>query len=239
MNDETAKRFAHLKSGARTDVGLKRRNNEDAHGEWQAQGVFCVADGMGGAQDGEVASRAVVESMSGVMPRLSAFDPPLSTEDREAAVARAVDAASAWIKNYADTQGKKGCGSTFAGVAFDPGDPSKALAMHAGDSRVYRIRGGKPLLVTHDHSVAEMAGVKDERQLSPMFRSMILRAVGIKPAVELERTPFDVREGDTVIICSDGLSRMVPDKEIAALAARQKRPPPSWNAPTRSAERTT
>ena len=219
MTDETSNRFSHLTFGVRTDVGRKRHNNEDSHGEWPAQGVFCVADGMGGAQDGEVASRAVVESLSGLLPRWAAFDPPLSQEDRLEALARGVNAASSWIKSYADSQGKKGCGSTFVGVCFDPSDPAKATALHAGDSRVYRIRGRKIVQVTRDHSVAEMAGVKDEKQLNPMFRSLILRAVGIKPAVETERTPVDVAPGDRFVICSDGLSRMVPDKEIAKIAA--------------------
>ena len=224
MNDETSKRFKHVRFGVRTDVGRKRHNNEDAHGEWPAQGVFCVADGMGGAQDGEVASRAVIESLSGLLPRWSVFDPPLAQEDRLVALARGVDAASAWIKNYADSQGKKGCGSTFVGIALDPSDPSKATALHAGDSRVYRIRGKKIVQVTRDHSVAEMTGVKDERELNPMFRSLILRAVGIKPKVETDRTPFDVAEGDWVVICSDGLSRMVPDKEIARIVVSSEGP---------------
>ena len=224
MTDETAKRFAHLKCGVRTDVGRKRHNNEDSHGEWPAQGVFCVADGMGGAEGGEVASRAVVESLSGVVPGFSRFDPPLSQGDRVSAIARGVDAASAWIKSYADTQGAKGCGSTFVGVAFDPSDPASAAALHAGDSRVYRIRGKKIVQITRDHSVAEMAGVKDERELSPMFRSMILRAVGIKPSVALDTTPFDVQEGDRVVICSDGLSRMVEDREIARIVSSREDP---------------
>lgn len=224
MTDETSKRFSHLKFGVRTDVGRKRHNNEDAHGEWPAQGVFCVADGMGGAQDGEVASRAVIESLAGLLPRWSAFDPPLAQEDRLEALARGVNAASAWIKAYADSQGKKGCGSTFVGICLDPGDPAKATALHAGDSRVYRVRGRKIVQITRDHSVAEMAGVKDEKQLSPMFRSLILRAVGIKPSVEIERTPVDVEPGDRFVICSDGLSRMVPDKEIAKLVAAADEP---------------
>lgn len=224
MTDETSKRFAHVKFGVRTDVGRKRRNNEDAHGEWPAQGVFCVADGMGGAQDGEVASRAVIESLAGLLPRWAAFDPPVAQEDRLDALARALDAASFWIKSYADSQGKKGCGSTFVGVCLDPADPTKAATLHAGDSRVYRVRGRKIVQITRDHSVAQMAGVKDEKELSPMFRSLILRAVGIKPAVETERTPMDVAKGDRILICSDGLSRMVPDKEIAKIAAEAETP---------------
>ena len=224
MSDPTSKRFSHVRFGVRTDVGRKRRNNEDAHGEWPAQGVFCVADGMGGAQDGEVASRAVVESLAGLLPRWTAFDPPMAQEDRLDALARSLDAASFWIKSYADSQGKKGCGSTFVGVCLDPADPAKATAVHAGDSRVYRVRGQKIVQITRDHSVAQMAGVKDEKELNPMFRSLILRAVGIKPAVETERTPFDVAEGDRVIVCSDGLSRMVPDREIAKIASEAATP---------------
>ena len=230
MTDETAKRFSHVKFGVRTDVGRRRKNNEDAHGEWPEQGFFCVADGMGGAQDGEVASRAVIESLSGLVPGFSKFNPPVAQPDRVHAIAVGVDAASAWIKNYADSQGKKGCGSTFVGVALDPADASKATALHAGDSRVYRVRGRKIVQITRDHSVAEMAGVKDERQLNPMFRSMILRAVGVKSQVETEETPFDLKEGDWVLICSDGLSRMVDDAEIAAICQSAGNPQGAANA---------
>ncbi len=230
MTDETAKRFSHVKFGVRTDVGRRRKNNEDAHGEWPEQGFFCVADGMGGAQDGEVASRAVIESLSGLVPGFSKFNPPVSQPDRVHAIAVGVDAASAWIKKYADSQGKKGCGSTFVGVALDPADASKATALHAGDSRVYRVRGRKIVQITRDHSVAEMAGVKDERQLNPMFRSMILRAVGVKSQVETEETPFDLKEGDWVLICSDGLSRMVDDAEIAAICQSAGNPQGAANA---------
>jgi hypothetical protein len=94
--------------------------------------------------------------------------------------------------------------------------------MHAGDSRVYRIRGRSIEQITRDHSAAELAGVKDENELNPALRGVILRAVGVEKTVQTEITPFDVAEGDWIVICSDGLSKMIPDKSIRKIVASAK-----------------
>lgn len=214
---EDLPRFGHIACAALSDVGRRRKNNEDSHGEWPEEGVFCVADGMGGARDGEVASRIVVEHLALALRKWGRISPPLALDDRLAIIEQTLDAASSWIFNYAETHDAKGCGTTFVGVAFDPADSGAAVALHAGDSRLYRVRGRKIAQITRDHSVANMAGVKNEAELDPAFRNMILRAVGINETVEVERTPFDVKDGDWVVICSDGLSKMISDADIARI----------------------
>ena len=212
------KPFAHLRHAAQTDVGRKRKNNEDSFGVFPALGVFCVADGMGGGDDGEVASAAVVRAVellaaSARPPANTAY----SSDDVADAIGGAVSSASKWIFERAAANDLKGCGSTFVGVCFDASRPSAAKALHAGDSRLYRIRGKSIKQITKDHSAAEMIGAKNEDEVNPMFRGMILRAVGTQPSVELEVTPFDVKEHDFVLICSDGLYRMVPEKKIVSI----------------------
>jgi len=208
--------YSHLSSFALTDVGCKRKNNEDAHQMFPEHGVFIVADGMGGAEDGEVASQAIVDELS---KTLKTFDPeqPLTCQAMQAWICHSVNEASAWILKRSNDRNKAGTGSTFVGVCFDPEHPDRAVALHAGDSRVYRIRGGDIQQVTRDHSLANAAGITDERDLNPKFRGVILRAVGLAVTTEVEASPFDVAEGDTVIVCSDGLSKMIEDAAIAKI----------------------
>ena len=210
--------FSHISHVALTDTGRKRKNNEDAFGEFPSIGVFCVADGMGGGDDGEVASAAAVHAVE-----LFAEKNPLpddatySIDDILAGIGRFVSNASRWIFNRTKERELKGCGSTFVGVCFDAANPSAAKAFHAGDSRLYRIRGKSISQITKDHSAAEVIGARDDDEVNPMFRGMVLRAVGTQPSVELEVTPFDVKEGDLVLICSDGLYRMVAEKKILSI----------------------
>jgi protein phosphatase len=212
--------YSHLTSFALTDVGCKRKNNEDAYQVFPEYGIFIVADGMGGAEDGEVASKAIVDELT---KTLKAFDPakPLSCAASQAWICQAVNDASAWILNRSNERSKSGTGSTFVGVCFDPEHPNKAVALHAGDSRVYHFRNNTSKLVTRDQSLANAAGIKDEKDLNPKFRGVILRAVGLAAKTEVEATPFDVAEGDTVIVCSDGLSKMAEDSVIAKIVHQE------------------
>ena len=209
--------YMHLSVAAVTDLGRKRKNNEDAFGTHRESGVFCVADGMGGAEDGEVASHATVDSVNASLGRLARNGKPLSLQAMQAVLTRAINDASAWIFKRSEELGSRGTGTTFVGVCFDPERPGSALALHAGDSRLYRLRHRTITQITGDHSAAALAGVKDEKDLNPMFRGVVMRAVGVKADVELEGTAFDVAEGDQVLLCSDGLTRMVSDEEILEL----------------------
>ena len=214
--------FSHLKYAARSDVGRRRSNNEDSYGVFPESGMFCVADGMGGGDDGEVASAATVQAVAHLAEGMK--DPPDEAYPAQVvadSLSVAVDAASRWIYCRAQERKLNGCGSTFVGVCFDPVSPGSAIALHAGDSRLYRFRDGELRQITRDHSAAELIGSSDE-EINPLFRGMIMRAVGVHPKVEIERTLFPVAEGDRILICSDGLTRMVPDGGIAdILSGRQ------------------
>jgi len=207
-----------IQVAALTDVGRIRNNNEDSYGSFPDVGVFCVADGMGGGDDGEVASTATVQAVARIVSDLT---PPsgcaFALEHVADALAGAVNEASGWICRRSKDRCLSSCGSTFVGLCLDAAHPQRAMALHAGDSRLYRIRGGGIQQLTADHSVAGMLGARDETEVNPMFRSMILRAVGVAPEVELARTPVDVAEGDRFLLCSDGLSRMVSDERILSV----------------------
>ncbi len=214
--------FGYIKAAALSDVGRKRKNNEDNFGAFPSIGVWCVADGMGGGDDGEVASAAVVREIEGFASKF-AFPSggAYSADDLARGIADAVDAASAWIFDRTKELRLSSCGSTVVGVVLDAVSPGKAVAFHAGDSRLYRIRGKKIKQITTDHSAAELIGAKDESKVNPMFRGMVLRAVGVRRNVDVELTDFDVKRGDRILICSDGLSRMVPDRELVKILSAE------------------
>jgi len=208
--------FAHLAFAGLTDTGLRRANNEDAFAVFPGHGACFVADGMGGAADGEVASQAAVDALAEMFQTFPA-EKPLSPEAKNAWVADAANKASSWIFERSKKNGKTGTGTTLAGVCFDPAEPGRAVALHAGDSRVYHVSGDKIRLVTRDHSFANEVGVEEESKLNPEFRNIILRALGLAPRVEMDATPFQFAAGDFILVCSDGLTRMVDDATIASL----------------------
>jgi len=212
--------FSHLTCGALTDVGVKRKNNEDSIKILPEYGVFCVADGMGGAQGGEVASQATVACLEQAFTQLSTPDAVASAAGKVRIIDRALNQASKWIKQRADKKGIKGTGTTAVVIAFDGRDPTKAAAVHAGDSRAYRYRSGELKQITRDHTVANAAGLEDESELPAMFKGVVTRAVGVNAVVELEQTPVDVAEGDIFLLCSDGLDKLMSDDDIAEYLKR-------------------
>ena len=207
--------FKHLSYSAQSDVGLARKNNEDAFGAFPEYGVFCVADGMGGGDDGEVASRTVVRFMGNFLrsypvPRDCAY----AMDDLLDGIRAVVNEASDWLFVRSRSLGLRNCGSTVAVLSFNGAFPQTAFALHAGDSRVYRFRKGALEQMTKDHSLAVSMGI-DEKRLTAKMRSVVMRAVGIESAVRLDSTVIEIEEGDRLLICSDGLTRMVPDKTIS------------------------
>jgi len=217
--------FTYLTSAALSDVGRRRKNNEDSLVRFPGQGVFCVADGMGGAQGGEIASKAVVDALQAVFTESQ--DAPFAVTAAAAArlTARAMNRASQWIKAYTEERGLTGCGSTAVVLVFDRVTPSRARVLHAGDSRAYLYRAGKLVQLSTDHSVAAAAGLSDETTLPAMFRGVITRAVGLDDTVLLEETPCDVQANDLFFLCSDGLSRMVSDKRLQKVLHKHRAAP--------------
>lgn len=216
------KAFAYLSSSELTDVGLRRKNNEDAVLRLPENGVFCVADGMGGVQGGEVASKATMDAVRDEFTNSPDAPFALTAESSATLIERAVNQASRWIKTRADGMGLVGTGSTVVVLAFDRVTPSRAVALHAGDSRAYRYRADKLVQITVDHSVAAAAGLQDDNSLPAMFRGVITRAVGLDTRVILDRTDVDVLPGDLFLLCSDGLSKMLSDRQIQKIVRQHQ-----------------
>ncbi len=205
---------ARLSWGARTDVGLVREHNEDSY--LVRAPVFAVSDGMGGHAAGEVASSIAVNTI--------AEKAPLHADD--ILLGAAVEAANAAIIQGAiDGDGKQGMGCTATCVLIE--DDKMAVA-HVGDSRVYLLHSGILVRLTHDHSYVEElieAGeiTADEARVHPS-RSVITRALGSDPDMYADHFTINLSLGDRIIICSDGLSSMVEDSEIEALAVSSATP---------------
>ena len=196
--------------GARSDVGCVRPHNEDSY--LVQSPLFCVCDGMGGHAAGEVASSIAVETIAKTAPQ--AADP--------ARLAAAVEAANAAVIEAAmNGLGKPGMGCT-ATCAYIEND-TLAIA-HVGDSRAYLLHDGTLIRVTRDHSYVEElvdAGeiTADEARVHPN-RSVITRALGSDPAMYADHFQLNIEEGDRLILCSDGLSSMVPDSDIENIATQ-------------------
>ncbi|MEI6219220.1 MAG: protein phosphatase 2C domain-containing protein, partial [bacterium] len=206
-------RFSHLVSADLTDTGRVRTNNEDAAVRLPESGLFCVADGMGGAAEGELASRTIIDALEEAFSGRHSDGEPDFERTKELIREAALNA-NAWIHEHAEDQGSGGMGSTVVMLAFDPDDPRRATVMHAGDSRAYRLRGDTLTRLMKDHSLVSEAGLDDRASLGPMFSSMVTRAVGIRTAFELEEAAADVLANDLFLLCSDGLTTMVPDADL-------------------------
>ena len=196
--------------GARSDVGCVRSHNEDSY--LVQSPLFCVCDGMGGHAAGEVASSIAVETIAKTAPHTA--DPALLGAAIEAANAAVIEAALNGL-------GKPGMGCT-ATAAYIEGN-TIAIA-HVGDSRAYLLHEGTLIRVTRDHSYVEElvdAGeiTADEARVHPN-RSVITRALGSDPAMYADHFSLNIEEGDRLILCSDGLSSMIPDGEIENIAAQ-------------------
>jgi protein phosphatase len=196
---------------ARTDTGRARSANEDSY--WVHSPLFVLADGMGGAQAGEVASRTAVDVFAeqGGLP-----DGPGTYEERLAALV-----AQANVQVHAQAQSDDqfaGMGTTLT-VAY-VGEDDLAIA-HVGDSRFYVLRDGELQQLTDDHSlVGELVRrgqISAEEAEDHPQRSIITRALGIEGEVVVDHFSWPVRDGDVFLLCSDGLTGMVPDAKVAEI----------------------
>jgi PPM family protein phosphatase len=193
---------------AGTDTGRQRRANEDSL--LAISPLFVIADGMGGAQAGEVASRIAVESFQ---PGLPDSHPP------ESALADLARAANTRIHELSHANAEQaGMGTTLTAVYV--GEEEVAIA-HVGDSRAYCLRDGELLRLTDDHSLVDellrQGRLTPEEAIEHPQRSVITRALGIEGEVEVDTRSFRARPGDVYLLCSDGLTTMVSEELIAAV----------------------
>jgi PPM family protein phosphatase len=192
----------------RTDVGRQRSANEDSL--VLRPPFFAVADGMGGARAGEVASAIAAEAFEGAADSGQAAEAQLAQLLREAN-RRIYDLA-------ASDESHRGMGTTLTAAKVHDGEVSIA---HVGDSRAYRMRDGELEQVTRDHSlVAELersGQITAEAAEHHPQRSIITRALGPEPDVDVDTYTLSAREGDLFLLCSDGLTSMISDDEVAAV----------------------
>ena len=203
--------FLELQPFGVTDAGKVRQNNEDALlvGEGEDETLFVVADGIGGFEAGEVASSLAVEVLKGLRPDRS-FKAAIAEANRRILAAGRGD------------EKLSGMGTTVVAIRFGgtQREPTAEVA-HVGDSRAYLVRGGEMNPITEDHSlVAELVRsgdlTRDQAAEHPQ-KNLITRALGADEEVDVDTTVLPIEAGDRVLLCSDGLSDMVPETRISEI----------------------
>jgi PPM family protein phosphatase len=204
-----------------TDIGRRRTSNQDARAvlapwsldQYRRRGwLFVVADGMGAHAAGEMASALATEHVPLVYEKHASRSPPLALKE-------SIEHANQEIHTRGESAiDLKGMGTTCTALALLP---RGALVGHVGDSRAYRVRGGKIEQLSRDHSLAwEMEGHKIAGMEEPIPKNIITRSMGPHSQVPVDlEGPFPVEVGDVFVLCSDGLSGQVADEEIGAFAA--------------------
>lgn len=213
-------------AAGRTDVGKRREHNEDKILVAPKLALFVVCDGMGGHQAGDVASALAVTSLKNYFEATVGADAPTLEEDKYAKLSGSAKRLVAGIrKANGDVheisrthREHKGMGSTIVAVVVDDAKNEVHIA-HVGDSRVYRVREGEIELLTRDHSlVNDIAALQKETpglELLGLPKNVITRALGMKETVDVDIKTEALVEDDVYLLCSDGLSGMLSDAQIA------------------------
>src|SRR6202166_2897956 len=215
----------HIEAGARTDLGRVRKNNEDCYAIDSSLQLYVLSDGMGGEAHGEVPSKLAVQTVlthcrqaenSRATPIFGESSPEVS--ERTNRLASAIHLANRRVfETAASNEEQKGMGATIVAAWVDG---QRLSIAHVGDSRAYLLRGGAMEQLTADHSlVAEKVRVgiltPQEADASEM-QSVLTRAVGTNNSVEVDTDEQVLLAGDFLLLCSDGLTRMLTDPEIAS-----------------------
>ena len=200
---------------ALSDRGRVRQQNEDSVGAFPEFGLWVIADGMGGHAAGDVASRIIVEE-------LGSTGVPISAQDQRARVQERLARAHHRILSHSRDRGLGGAGSTVAALLLHG---AELACIWAGDSRIYLMRDGALTPLTRDHSevalmVAAGTLTEDQARTAPR-RNVITRAIGIGQAVEPDTVSGVIKDGDRLVLCSDGLTEHLTDAEIAGFAGRR------------------
>ncbi len=195
-------------TGAATDVGKVRSENEDSFIVLPNSGIWAVADGMGGHEAGSLASQTVVAALKSITPSISVSELVARCRER-------LNAANRRLLEVAEERGGMVIGATVAVLLAHEGYYG---CLWSGDSRVYLVRGGAIAQVSRDHTevaelIAEGILTPEEAQTWPR-RNVITRAIGVHPDLELDLIQGALEKGDTFVICSDGLTTHVADAEI-------------------------
>ncbi len=204
----------------RTDPGRARDNNEDAVALDNDTNLCVLADGMGGYNAGEIASGMATAFIKSEMARwLSEAGRHANVKEIRRALEICVDNANRSIFNASDSNPQySGMGTTLVVAVFHG---ATLILGHIGDSRCYRLRGGELSQITKDHSLLQEqidAGlITPEQAATSSIKNLVTRALGVEDAVMLDLHEHEVEAADCYLLCSDGLSDMVDDGEIASI----------------------
>jgi protein phosphatase len=203
-----------LEMFAMTDTGLVRARNEDAIYANPAQGLVILADGMGGANAGDVASGMTIDILSKTLGAVN-----FQEQTPQAAVQYLYE--RIWETNQAVHQASRshfqyaGMGATLVTGCFTP---TYLYTAHMGDARAYRLRAGQLGRLTRDHSPTQElidSGLITEAEVRHLGKNLVNRAIGVHAEADPEFHVYDVQAGDIYLFCSDGLNNMVDDRDIA------------------------
>ena len=201
-----------IRASAATDVGLRRKHNEDRYALAPDHGFYLVADGMGGHTAGQVASQLASEAALRAIQALDGASATLAEKLRYAMAAanREVFETAREKPEYA------GMGTTVVAVLCDG---SRAALAHVGDSRAYLVRGGRIRQLTDDHSIVgellRRNEISEDAAREHPHRHVLTRALGVRDSVEPDLAEITPEQGDVFVLCSDGLTNHVEDHEIA------------------------
>jgi protein phosphatase len=215
MND-IGPSVAPFETGAITHVGRVRQENEDSFVLRPEFGVWAVADGMGGHENGALASGTLVAAVEGIGPAVSA-------PDLLARLERSVLEANADLRSQSRKRGGVAMGSTLVALLVHE---HNFACVWSGDSRIYLVRDGEIIQLSRDHT--EVQDLVDRGILSPEEalrsprRHVITRAIGVHDTPELDLDNGELEDGDVFILCSDGLTGHVSDAEILAAVNGQE-----------------
>lgn len=203
-----------LRAAASTDVGLRRKANEDRYAVSPELGLYLVADGMGGHTAGQVASGLAAEAVLEAVQALEGASSSLAEKLRYA-----VAAANRSIFTRSTTEPQlTGMGTTLVAMLAAGG---RAALAHVGDSRAYLIRGGRIRQLTDDHSIVgellRRNEISEDDARDHPHRHVLTRALGVRPGVEPDLAELTPSPGDVFVLCSDGLTNHVEDEEIAKI----------------------
>ncbi len=203
---------------SRTDVGLKRNHNEDRLAVFPDRGLVLLADGMGGYNAGEVASQLVIDTVAAeLLPMLEKMDGSIGKKE----IVSAIEVSNLAIFNAVEQNAElNGMGTTIVLAIFQG---QLASFAHVGDSRLYRMREGKFEQLTSDHSMLQelldrgMFKTEEEAMDAGVPSSVLTRGLGVEYDIEVDFREEDLKDGDIYLLCSDGLSGMIPDEAIQSV----------------------
>jgi len=205
-----------------TDIGRVRASNQDGFAVLNDVGLWIVADGMGGHAGGDVASRLAVESITEQVRRHAGTDSLSQARQAwtETQLRQLIEAAHHTIRNNAfEHPHLGGMGTTVVVLSIPSGSIPRLSLAHVGDSRAYLLRAGTLFQLTQDHSLVEehvrSGRLSRQDAATHPLRHVLTRALGIEDAVEPDSSTHQLQPDDLILLCTDGLTKMLDDGRIA------------------------